>query len=135
MAKKDLHVVLENDRWGIKREGSLHVFRTFDAKAKAIDIAHEMAGKEGIDVVVHGKTGQPFQEPRGGPESSLNEKAIRRIMRSAALVDFRRTLSRKSKAPSVSESRTKARPMAGSPPAGRNGPSAGNGSNPKRVRT
>jgi hypothetical protein len=89
MAKNDLHVVLQNGRWGVKREEASRVFRTFDAKADAIDAAHQIAVSEGTDVIVHGKTGQPFLDASRGIKSSLNEKAIRGIMRSGLLDDSR----------------------------------------------
>ncbi len=58
---KDLHVVMHNDGWAIKRElseESIFMFSDFETRDKALAKALELGSYERVGVVVHAEDGQ-----------------------------------------------------------------------------
>src|SRR5438270_1947873 len=79
MPPSDQHVVpLPGDAWGVTTEDSDEYTDVYDSKADAIDAAISIAQREGVDLIVHGKSGQPFLSP---PGSSLDEYSLRHATR------------------------------------------------------
>jgi hypothetical protein len=85
MAASDQHVVpLPGDVWGVTTEGSGEYTDVYDSKADAIDAAISIARREGVDLIVHGKSGQPFLSP---PGSSLDDYSLRHGVRVGGQVE------------------------------------------------
>src|SRR5436853_6123439 len=85
MPPSDQHVVpLPGDAWGVTTEGSDEYTSVYHSKADAIDAAISIAQREGVDLIVHGKSGQPFLSP---PGSSLDDYSLRHGVRGGGQVD------------------------------------------------
>lgn len=79
MMSKNQHVVLHEGKWAVQNEGSRKVTSVYDTKQKAIDAAHEIARREGVDVLIHGRSGQIFRKPE--TPSRFTEDEIRTAVR------------------------------------------------------
>ena len=82
MAGKNQHVVLHEGKWAVQSEGTKKVTSVYDTKQKAIDVAREIAGREGVDVLIHGRSGQIFRRP--SVPSRFTEDQIRSAVRELA---------------------------------------------------
>jgi len=63
VSEKTQHVVPYGEKWAVKSEGSQRVTSIFSSKRLAIDAAREIARREGVDYLVHGRHGQIFWPP------------------------------------------------------------------------
>ncbi|HEV7670372.1 MAG TPA: DUF2188 domain-containing protein [Thermoanaerobaculia bacterium] len=72
---KTLHVEPHADGWAIRREGSKRAASIYKSKQDAIDEANKLS----FDVVIHGKTGQPFRRSPVPP--SIDPKKLRQAVR------------------------------------------------------
>jgi hypothetical protein len=82
MATRNQHVILHEGKWAVQSEGSRKIASVYDTKQKAIDAAREIASREGVDVLVHGRTGQIFRKPAA--PSRFTEDEIRVAIRELA---------------------------------------------------
>lgn len=57
-SKKDIHVVPHDDGWAVKREGGSRASSTHRTQAEAQDRARDMAKREKVEMVTHGKDGR-----------------------------------------------------------------------------
>jgi hypothetical protein len=63
VSEKTQHVVPYGEKWAVKSEGSNSVTSIFSSKRLAIDAAREIAHRDGVDFLVHGRHGQIFWPP------------------------------------------------------------------------
>jgi len=85
------HVVPYDGAWAVRKEGSNRATVVFEVKSDAIDAARKIARSQGADLIIHGRSGQIFQ--RSDARSSLSEKKVRDVIRTAAA---KKTTSRSS---------------------------------------
>lgn len=52
-----IHVISSKDRWGVKAEGSTRVYKYFETKNEAINVARIQADKRHFKVIIHNKNG------------------------------------------------------------------------------
>ncbi|MDD5529324.1 MAG: DUF2188 domain-containing protein [bacterium] len=72
--RKVLHVVPNDNQWGIKGEGSGKIIKLFPTKPKAVNKAREMAkNNQPSQVVIHKENGR-FQEERTYKEDPFPPK-------------------------------------------------------------
>jgi uncharacterized protein YdaT len=58
MAKKNQHVVpAKGNKWGVKGEGNQRITKKTDTQKEAINVAREIAKKQGSEVVIHRRDG------------------------------------------------------------------------------
>jgi hypothetical protein len=58
MAKRDIHVVPHPDGWATKREGAKRASGVFDTQRSAQTSARELAIRDKVEVVTHGRDGR-----------------------------------------------------------------------------
>ncbi len=59
MAKKeDVHVVRRDDGWAVRRENADRDSSHHPTQEKAIERAREIARRDGLEVVIHGRDGK-----------------------------------------------------------------------------
>lgn len=58
MTKKDLHVVPHKDGWAAIREGGKRASLVADTKASTMADARDMARKDKVELVIHGRNGR-----------------------------------------------------------------------------
>ncbi len=59
MTKKNQHVVpTSGNKWGVRGEGNSRLTKITNTQTEAIDIAREIARKEGSEVVIHRPDGR-----------------------------------------------------------------------------
>jgi hypothetical protein len=95
MAARNQHVVPHPEGWAIQSEGSKRITAVFSDKRKAIDRAQEIADRAGVELIVHGRHGQPFYSTNMPGQFTLKE--MRAAMR-AFIDNSKRTPSRRSRA-------------------------------------
>jgi len=58
MTRKNQHVVPRpNGNWGVRGEGNSKFTKVTSTQVQAINVAREIAKKQGSEVVIHGKDG------------------------------------------------------------------------------
>ena len=62
MPKRDIHVVPHLKGWAVEREGSERASSVHDRKADAVEAGRDLARRDHVDLVPHGKDGR-IQEP------------------------------------------------------------------------
>lgn len=82
MPSKNQHVVLHGDKWAVQNEGSKKVTSVYDTKQSAIDAAREIAHRNGVAVLIHGRSGQIFRKNEA--PSRFTEDEIRVAVRELA---------------------------------------------------
>ena len=92
MASRNPHVVPHAEGWAIQREGSKRITAVFGNKREAIDRAQEIADREGTELIIHGRHGQPFYSTDTPGQLTLRE--MRAAMR-AFLDKSKRSTSRR----------------------------------------
>ena len=55
--KNRVHVIPDNGRWSVKREGLSRASRVLGDKSKAIELARSLARRNSMEVIVHDKDG------------------------------------------------------------------------------
>lgn len=78
---KNQHVVPFDGRWAVRREGSDKATIVFEVKSDAIDVARNLAKRQGTDLIVHGLSGQIFQHSE--VKNTIGEKRIRDVIRTS----------------------------------------------------
>lgn len=58
MSKKDIHVVSHPDGWAVKREGGKRASSVHERKEDALDAGGELARKDEVELVIHGRDGK-----------------------------------------------------------------------------
>lgn len=58
MSKPDIHVVPHKGKWAIKREGEKTPVETHETQKKAIERGREIAKKDRVELLIHGRDGQ-----------------------------------------------------------------------------
>ena len=78
---RNQHVIPFEGKWAVHSEGSKRIDSVFETKQEAIDAALEIAGRFGkeIEVVVHGRLGQPFFS--SNLPSTVSKAQIRQAVR------------------------------------------------------
>ena len=56
--KPDVHVVKHPRGWAAKRAGAKRASKVFDTQKAAAEYAHEVAKKDGVERVIHGRDGR-----------------------------------------------------------------------------
>jgi hypothetical protein len=96
-AHKNIHVILRNDGWVIRREGNDRLISTHNTKEEAIDAARKLARNAKSELVIHSRDGRissrdsygsdplPPKEPREVlfplQPSKTNEQKIREAVK------------------------------------------------------
>lgn len=55
---KNQHVVPQTGRWAVKGAGNQRATRLVDTQRQALNIARDIARRQGSDVVIHGQDGR-----------------------------------------------------------------------------
>ena len=55
--KNRIHVIPDNGRWSVKREGLSRASRVLGDKSEAIELARSLARGDSMEVIVHGRDG------------------------------------------------------------------------------
>ena len=77
-----IHVVTHEDGWAVKREGESSPESTYDTQREAIGAAHEVADKDGVDIVVHKRDGSfrnvlsPEADRNGGKKAKVQPEDV-----------------------------------------------------------
>jgi len=58
MANKGQHVVPNNGKWSVRRQGASKVTRTFETQREAIDSARSTARNQRTELYIHGRDGR-----------------------------------------------------------------------------
>lgn len=58
MSKKDIHVAPHPDGWAVKREGGERASSVHGRKEDALDAGRELARKDEVELVIHGRDGK-----------------------------------------------------------------------------
>jgi Uncharacterized protein conserved in bacteria (DUF2188) len=56
--RENIHVVLRNGEWAVRREGAQRDSSHHDTQAAAIDAARQTAQRQGTELFIHGRNGQ-----------------------------------------------------------------------------
>jgi Uncharacterized protein conserved in bacteria (DUF2188) len=90
---KNQHVVPFDGRWAVCRAGSNKATFVFEVKSDAIDVARNLAKRQGTDLIVHGRSGQIFQHSE--VKNTIGEKKIRDVIRTSVKGSTPKTLTEK----------------------------------------
>ncbi len=58
MTVKGQHVVPRENKWAVRKTGSVRVTRRFNTQKEAIKVAREFARNQGGEVFIHGRDGR-----------------------------------------------------------------------------
>lgn len=66
--RKSLHVVARNDGWVIRKEGSSRATSVYKTQRDAVEAAREMARKDNVELVIHGRDGRIRERDSYNPD-------------------------------------------------------------------
>lgn len=64
-----VHVVPRGNDWAVKTEGTHRAHRVFERKADAVQIAHDQAKRNHVELVIHNRNGEIAQKNSFGSDS------------------------------------------------------------------
>ena len=56
--RKGQHVVPRDDKWAVRKTGSVRVTRKFDTQQEAITVARKFARRQATELYIHGRDGR-----------------------------------------------------------------------------
>lgn len=56
--KNSVHVVWKNDRWGVRKSGSVQIMKYFRTQSEAIEAARKIAKNQKAELYIHRKDGR-----------------------------------------------------------------------------
>lgn len=95
MSKKSLHVVPSPDGgWEVKSKGAKKAAVHTDTKQEAIDAGKKLSLSQGVEFIIHGKTGQILHA--SSEKNFLSENKVRQAIRNLSKEPIARTYAKKS---------------------------------------